>query len=183
MTRSDSSVVPFLVPRCKVWLTCVERRRCSNEAKSRNPLKFDGVPQTPRPISATSGRKFIILWGLVEEILLFNIFVRLSIHVLLWPPSVADADITPCLKKRPTFACYNFDTHEWILIFLAKMLPMKLTIKRRFTMPPQITYASALLAKRGNTKITFFTQLDCVTRTMHLCAVLLKEKLSLWCVW
>jgi len=27
--------------------------------------------------------------------------------------------ITPCLKKRATFGLltYNFDTHEWILIF------------------------------------------------------------------
>jgi len=31
------------------------------------------------------------------------------------------------------------------------------------------------LAKRGNTKITF-TQFDCVTHAMHLCAVFLKEK-------
>ena len=34
------------------------------------------------------------------------------------------------------------------------------------------------LAKRESTKITFFTQLDCVTHTMHLCAVFLKEKMS-----
>ena len=35
------------------------------------------------------------------------------------------------------------------------------------------------LAKWGNMKITFFTQLDCVsvTHTMHLCAVFLKEKI------
>jgi len=32
------------------------------------------------------------------------------------------------------------------------------------------------LAKRGIIKITFFTQLDCVTRTMHLCDVFRKEK-------
>ena len=38
---------------CKVWLASDERRRCSNEAKTRNPLKFaDGVPQTRQPISA-----------------------------------------------------------------------------------------------------------------------------------
>jgi len=30
----------------------VEQRRCSNESKTRNPLKFSGVPQTPEPISA-----------------------------------------------------------------------------------------------------------------------------------
>jgi len=47
-------------------------------------------------------------------------------------------------------------------------------------MPPQVTCASALRhypAKQGNRKITFFTQLDCVTRTMHLFAVFLKEKI------
>jgi len=57
---------------CKVWLASGERRRCLNEGKTRNPLKFSGVPQTPEPISAVSGPKFAIMWGRVEEILLFN---------------------------------------------------------------------------------------------------------------
>jgi len=43
-----------------VWLASVERRRCSNEAMERNPLKFAGVPQTSKPISAISGQ-FTIL--------------------------------------------------------------------------------------------------------------------------
>jgi len=43
---------------CKVLLTSVERRRCSNAAKTRNRLKFAGVPQTPEPISAVSGPKW-----------------------------------------------------------------------------------------------------------------------------
>jgi len=46
---------------CNVWLASVERRRCSNEAKTRNPLKFDGAPQTNETISAASGPKFAIL--------------------------------------------------------------------------------------------------------------------------
>ena len=46
---------------CKVWLTSVERRRCSNEGKTRNPLKFAGVPQTGKSISAISGQAFTIL--------------------------------------------------------------------------------------------------------------------------
>ena len=37
---------------------------CSNAAKTRNPLKFGGVPQTTGPISAASGPKFTILWGM-----------------------------------------------------------------------------------------------------------------------
>jgi len=28
-------------------------------------------------------------------------------------------------KNVPHLACYNFDAHEWILIFLAEMLPIK----------------------------------------------------------
>ena len=47
---------------------------CSNAAKTQNPLKFVGVPQTPEPISAVSGPKFTILPGHVEEILLLNKF-------------------------------------------------------------------------------------------------------------
>jgi len=46
---------------CKVWLTSVEHRRCSNEAKTRYSLKYDGVPQTRQSISAVSGPKFTIL--------------------------------------------------------------------------------------------------------------------------
>jgi len=46
----------------------------SNAAKTRNPLKLAGVPQTNEKISADSGPKFTILWGNVEEILLLNKF-------------------------------------------------------------------------------------------------------------
>jgi len=48
--------------------------QCSNAAKTRNPLKLAGVPQTTGPISAASGPKFTILWGRLEEILLLNKF-------------------------------------------------------------------------------------------------------------
>jgi len=36
---------------------------CSNAAKTRNPVKVAGVPQTNEPISVASGLKFTILWG------------------------------------------------------------------------------------------------------------------------
>ena len=47
---------------------------CINAVKTRNPLKFAGVPQTTASISAASGLKFTILWGHVEDILLLNKF-------------------------------------------------------------------------------------------------------------
>jgi len=43
-----------LVFNAAVWL-------CSNAAKTRNLLKFAGVPQTNETISAASGPKFTIL--------------------------------------------------------------------------------------------------------------------------
>jgi len=47
---------------------------CSNATKTRNQLKFAGVPQTGQPISAASRPKFTIFWGHVEDILLLNKF-------------------------------------------------------------------------------------------------------------
>ena len=41
---------------------------CSNAAKTQNPLKFEGVPQTCQQILAASGLKFTILRGHVGDI-------------------------------------------------------------------------------------------------------------------
>jgi len=57
-----------------VWLTPTTRVPCNNAAKTRNPLKVPGVPQTNERISAASKPKFTILSGLVEELLLLNKF-------------------------------------------------------------------------------------------------------------
>jgi len=57
-----------------VSLTPTTRMPCSNAAKTRNPLKLPGVPQTNERIAAASGPKFTILWGHVGEILLLNNF-------------------------------------------------------------------------------------------------------------
>jgi len=56
------------VQRRKVWLTPTTRVLCSNAAKTRNQLKFAGVPQTNETISAASGPKFTILWGHAGDI-------------------------------------------------------------------------------------------------------------------
>ena len=62
------------VQRRKVWLTLSTLLLCSNAAKTRRPLKFGGVPQTGKPISAASRPKFTILCGHVEDILMLNKF-------------------------------------------------------------------------------------------------------------
>jgi len=66
-------VVPS-VQRCKVWIMPTAGVPCSNDAKTRNPLKLAGVPQTTGLISATCGPKFTILWEHVKEILLLKKF-------------------------------------------------------------------------------------------------------------
>jgi len=83
-------------------------------------------------------------------------------------------------------ACYNFDTHEQILIFFDRNVTDKEAVKRSFNMPPQITCASALPGKTGKHENHIFHSnavfvesaaavgLCCV----HQCAVFLKEKLS-----
>ena len=60
------------VQRRKVWLTPTTRVPYSNATKTRNLLKFAGVPQTRQQISAASGRKFTILQEHMGEILLVN---------------------------------------------------------------------------------------------------------------
>ena len=60
------------VQRHKVWLSPTAGVPCSNAAKTRNPLKLAGVPQTTGRISAASRPTFTILWGRQEEILLLN---------------------------------------------------------------------------------------------------------------
>jgi len=63
------------------YLTAVH---CSNAAKTRNPLKLAGVPQTTGPMSAVSGPMFTILWVHLEDKLLLNkFFFRLSIRALV----------------------------------------------------------------------------------------------------
>ena len=44
-----------------VWLTPTTTVPCSNAAKTRNPLKLPGVPQTNETISAARGPKFTTL--------------------------------------------------------------------------------------------------------------------------
>jgi len=58
----------------KVWLTLTTWLPCSNDAKTRKPMKLAGVPKTTGLISAASRPKFTILLGHLEEILLPNKF-------------------------------------------------------------------------------------------------------------
>jgi len=83
-----------------------------------------------------------------------NLFVNIGRSSLMTEISQAETSChhvhsTPCLKNVPPLACYNFDTHEWILTFFGRNVTDKVGNQKRFAMPPQITCASALPGKTG----------------------------------
>jgi len=95
---------------CRVWLASGERRRCSNEGKTRNPLKFAGVPQTPEPISAVSRPKFAIyrycedMWR--RYCRLTSLF-RLSMHAFvakIQPNKILRDGAQTAIFWRPVFS-------------------------------------------------------------------------------
>ena len=71
------------VQRRKVWLTPTTTVPCSNAAKTRNPLKFAGVPQTRQQISAVivcrSSPQYEDVWRRYRYL---TSFFRLQIHAL-----------------------------------------------------------------------------------------------------
>jgi len=103
-----------------VWLTPTTRVPCSNAAKTRNPRKLPGVPQTNEKISAANGPKFTILWGHVGEILLLNKFFFPMVDTCLSCEDIArqSCGMVPRWRFLATFwvqhlqraACSTFQT-------------------------------------------------------------------------
>jgi len=78
-------------------------------------------------------------------------------------------------KNVPPLACYNFDAHEWILIFFGRNVTDKVGNQKRFTVPPQITCASALPGKMQKHENYIFHSIGlCYTK---------KKNCYLWCAW
>jgi len=84
-------------------------------AKTRNPLKLAGVPQTPEAISA-AGPTFTILSEHVEEVLLFNKFFSDCRYVYLHCEDIARQScamvprwqfLASCFFSEPTAARFR----------------------------------------------------------------------------
>ena len=67
----------------KVWLASGERRRCSNEGKTRKPLNLLECPKLPNRSQPLVGQTSQYYGGHLEEILLLNNFFQLSISALV----------------------------------------------------------------------------------------------------
>ena len=78
------------VQRRKVWLMPSTRIPCSNAAKTRNELKFAGVPQTRQQVSAIS--KFTILLSVLccqaaddtAKAVMSKLSVSVSVNQEMW---------------------------------------------------------------------------------------------------
>jgi len=62
-------------------------------------------------------------------------------------------------KSVTTLSCYNFDTHESILIFFDRNVTEKVSIHKALTFPPHLTSICALSAGGRDTKLCLFTQM------------------------
>jgi len=92
-------------------------------------------------------------------------------------------DIHRVSKNAPRLACYNFDTHEWILILFGRNVTDKVGNQNTLYYSTSNNLYFCTTWQNGETRKSHFS-LDCVTRTMHLYAVFLREKsCHLWCVW
>ena len=112
------------VQRRKVCLTPTNRVPCSNAAKTRNPLKFAGVPQTPETISAVVGRSSLQYENMWMRYCCLTSFFRLSIHALVAKIQLdkfvrwcRDGDFLRhfCVLYFQPAACSTYQT--WILNF------------------------------------------------------------------
>jgi len=114
--RDGRPAVAPSVQRRNVWLTPTTRVPCSNAAKTRNPLKFAGVPQTTQPLV---GRSLPYCEDVWRRYCCSTIFFRLSIRALVakissdkvvrWCPD-GDFLATFCVLYFQRAACSTFQT-------------------------------------------------------------------------
>ena len=80
-------------------------------------------------------------------------------------------------KNAPPLACYIFDAHEWILIFFGRNVTDKVGNQNTLYYATSNNLCFCTTWQNLETWKSHLTQLDCVTYTMHLCAIFLKEKI------
>jgi len=80
-------------------------------------------------------------------------------------------------KNVLPLACYNFDAHELILIFFARNVTDKVDNQKTLYYATSNSLCFCTTWQNGETRKSYFTQLDCGTHTMHMCAIFLKEKI------
>jgi len=99
-------------------------------------------------------------------------------YLLVFPLSTLQVRYTVSQKNVPPLACYNFDAHECILIFFGRNVTDKVGNQKTLYYATSNNLCFCTTWQNAETRKSHFTQLDCVTHAIHLCAVFLKEKMS-----
>jgi len=81
-------------------------------------------------------------------------------------------------KNVPPLAYYNFDVHEWILIFFGRNVTDKVCNQKTLYYSTSNNLCFCTTCQNGETRKSYISLSWIVLHTMHLCAVFLKEKLS-----
>jgi len=87
-------------------------------------------------------------------------------------------------KNVPPMACYNFDTHEWILIFFGRNVTSKVGNQKTlyYATPNNLCFCTT--CQNGEILKSLFSLSWIVLHTQCTCVLSSwKEKCHLWCVW
>jgi len=74
-------------------------------------------------------------------------------------------------------ACYNFATHEWILIFFGRNVTDKVGNQKTLYYATSNNLCFCITWQNRKTRKSHFSLMDCVKRIMHLYTLFLKQKI------
>ena len=84
-------------------------------------------------------------------------------------------------KTFPPLACYNFDAHEWILIFFGRNITDKIGNQKTLYYATSNNLCFCTTWQNGETRKSHISLNWIVLHTQWICA--LEKKCHLWCVW
>jgi len=84
-------------------------------------------------------------------------------------------------KNVPPLPCYNFDAHEWILIFFGRNVTDKVGNQKTLYYSTSSNLCFCTIWQKAETQKSHIS-LNWIV--LHLCAIFLKEtNCNMWCVW
>ena len=103
-------------------------------------------------------------------------------HIFFTPMLLVTLNIHRVSKNVPPLACYNFDAHEWILIFFGRNVTDKVSNQKTlyYATSYNVCFCTSWQKTRKHENYIFHS-IGIVLHTMHLCAIFLKEEKIVIC--
>jgi len=86
-------------------------------------------------------------------------------------------------KNIPPLACYNFDTHEWILIFFGRNVTDKVGNQKTLYYVTSNNLCFCTTWQNWETRKSHFLLGLCYTHNAPVCCLTERKSCHLWCVW